>query len=339
MKSLYLKSGKLEDVFNELKDALEGTLVSDNGEHNLKLDSDFVKGSIEGIAFPEGMTYLQFDFTFKDDVTFSLESLNNSPIFFAYCSDGALQHSIGIQGNKKSLKKNQTGILKTKAKINSILYFEKNIPLKFSIIAIGTNKTYNGVNDLLIRKLKKTFFNKEEDFMHVRLQNFKIIEKIEEFNAIQQKGIVRNLLKKGILQIILAMEIEQHTDSFTKISEAITCLTLKQIDEIKRVSNFIMNFPAEEFTIKFLTKKTGLSPNKLQEGFKLIHNQTVNDFITLMRIETAENLIRTSDLNISEIVYSIGFTSRSYFSKIFKQKYNCTPKYYKKYKNLIAETA
>jgi len=240
---------------------------------------------------------------------------------------------------KKASKKHQTGILKTRAKINSILYFEKNRLLTFSIIAIGTNKTYNGVNDLLIEKLKKTFFSKKEDLMHVRLQNYKIVKKIEEFHTIQQKGIVRNLLKKGILQIILAMEIEQHTDSFTLISEAITSLTLRQIDEIKRVSNFIMNFPAEEFTIKFLTQKTGLSPNKLQRGFKLIHNQTVSDFITLMRVETAENLIRTSDLNISEIVYSIGFTSRSYFSKIFKQKYNRSPKEYKKYKNMIAETA
>jgi AraC-like DNA-binding protein len=285
------------------------------------------------------MTYLQFNLNFTDDVMLSMEPLNNSPIFFAYCSEGALKHSIGLQGEKRSLKKYHTGILKSTTKINNILYFEKNVPLKFSIIGIGTNKTSGDSNDILVGKLKKTFFNKKEDLMHVRFQNFKIAEKIEEFNAIQQKGIVRNLLKKGILQIILAMEIEQHTDSLTKISEAITCLTLKQIDEVKRISSFIMNFPSEEFTIKYLTQKTGLSPNKLQEGFKLVHNQTVNDFITLMRIETAENLIRTSDLNISEIVYSIGFTSRSYFSKIFKQKYNCSPKYYKKNKNLLAETA
>ena len=36
-----------------------------------------------------------------------------------------------------------------------------------------------------------------------------------------------------------------------------------------------------------------------------------------------------SDLNISEIVYTIGFSSRSYFSKIFKEKYNISPNEYK----------
>ena len=273
MKSLYLNAGKTQDFFNELKDSLSGELVSDNGEHNLILDTDFVKGNIEGISFPEGMTYLQFNLIFTDDVILSMEPLNNSPIFFAYCSEGALKHSKGLQGEKRSLKKYHTGILKSATQINNILYFEKNIPLKFSIIGIGTNKTSEDSNDILVGKLKKTFFNKKDDLMHVRSQNFKITEKLEEFNSITQKGIVRNLLKKGILKIILAMEIEQHSDSFVKMFEAITCLTLKQIDEIKRVSNFIMNFPAEGFTIKFLTQRSVASPNKLQEGFKLINNQ------------------------------------------------------------------
>ncbi|MBF7091511.1 helix-turn-helix transcriptional regulator [Flavobacterium sp. ALJ2] len=339
MKSIYLKAGKAQDVFNELKKNLTGRLTSNNGEYNLALESDFVKGNIEGMTFQEGMTYMQFEIVFSDDVILSIESYKTSPIFFAYCSEGSMMHSFGVNGDKKHLKKYNSGVLKSTSSINSILYFEKNIPIKFSIIGIGTSAISNVQNDNLIHKLKKTFLKRKDDYVDIRFRNFKIDEKIKEFNSITQTGIVRNLLKKGILQIILAMEIEQHTDSFVKVSEAITCLTLKQIEEIKRISNFIMNFPAEQFTIKFLTQKTGLSPYKLQEGFKLVHSRTVNDFITFMRIEKAENLIRTSDLNISEIVYAIGFTSRSYFSKIFKQKYNCSPKDYKYNQNSIAKTA
>jgi len=40
--------------------------------------------------------------------------------------------------------------------------------------------------------------------------------------------------------------------------------------------------------------------------------------------------MNTSDLNISQIVYSIGFTSRSYFTKIFKEKYVLAPNEYKR---------
>jgi AraC-like DNA-binding protein len=159
--------------------------------------------------------------------------------------------------------------------------------------------------------------------------NLKIAEKIEQLNAVTQTGIVRNLLKEGILKIILAMEIQQHSDDLNAFPKDANCLTLKEMEEIKELSEFIKLSPEEPFTIKSLSKKSGLSPNKLQEGFKMIHDRTVNDYITHMRVLKAEILMRTSDLNISEIVYCIGFTSRSYFSKIFKQKFNCSPKEYK----------
>nr|WP_313790335.1 AraC family transcriptional regulator [Allomuricauda sp.] len=37
----------------------------------------------------------------------------------------------------------------------------------------------------------------------------------------------------------------------------------------------------------------------------------------------------TTEMNISEVVYSIGFTSRSYFSKIFKERYGLSPSEFK----------
>jgi AraC family transcriptional regulator, transcriptional activator for feuABC-ybbA operon len=82
-----------------------------------------------------------------------------------------------------------------------------------------------------------------------------------------------------------------------------------------------------------------MSPCKLQEGFKMLHDRTVSDFIRNVRLEKAEELISHSDLNISEIVYSIGFTSRSYFAKIFKEKFHCSPKTYQNNKRKVAVTA
>jgi AraC-like DNA-binding protein len=60
-----------------------------------------------------------------------------------------------------------------------------------------------------------------------------------------------------------------------------------------------------------------------------MHGRTVSDFVRNVRLEKAEDLIKNTDLNISEVVYSIGLTSRSYFCKIFKKKYDCSPKEYK----------
>ena len=38
--------------------------------------------------------------------------------------------------------------------------------------------------------------------------------------------------------------------------------------------------------------------------------------------------MESTHLNITEITYRIGITSRSYFSKLFKERYSMSPKQY-----------
>jgi hypothetical protein len=286
MKNIYLKAGKTEDVFNDLKDNFKGTLVTNNDEFNLALSSAFARGNIKGITFPEGMTYMQFDLVFHDDVILSMESLKTSPIFFAYCSQGSMQHSFGEQGERKIIKKEYSGILKSTSSVNSILYFEKHVPIKFYVIEIGTNTVAaNEYNSELIKKLKNTFFHIKEDYLNISYQNSAIAQKIEELNTITHKGIVRNLLINRILENILELEIQQHTDGFATIAETVSSFTLKQINEIKTISNFVMNLSLELFTTDFIAQKTILFANRLQKEFKLTYGRSVQDLLVFMRIE------------------------------------------------------
>lgn len=285
MKNIYLKAGKTQDVFIDLKDNLKGTLVSNNDEFNLTLSSVFARGNIKGITFPDGITYLQFDVVFHDDTRLSMESLKTSPIFFAYCSQGTIQHSFGEQGERKTIKKHQTGILKRTSSVNSILHFEKHIPTTFHVIQIGTNTAVNEHNDELIKKIKKTFFSVKEDYLEISSLDNKIAKKIQELNAITHKGIVRSLFVNRILENILELEIEQHTDGFSKIAEAVNEFALRRIDGVKKGAVFMKEVSMELFTTDFVAQKIGLLANKLQKEFKLIFTRTVHDFLIYIRIE------------------------------------------------------
>lgn len=284
MKSIYLKAGKTLDVFNDLKNKFKGSLIVNNEEYNLELKSDFARGTIKGITFSDCMTYMEFDVVFYENVRLSMESFTNSPIFFVYCSQGSLQHSFGEQGEKKRIKKQHSGILKSAASVNSILHFDKQIPIKFSVIGIGTNAVVSDENAELINKLKNTFFNREEDYLDIKVQNSKIADKIAALTTLTQKGIVRNLVSNRILESILEIEIEENRDGFSEILQEINSFTIKRMDEIKRVSHLVMNFPVE-FATRLLPQQTGLLINKLQEEFKLVFSRTIHDFLIFMRIE------------------------------------------------------
>lgn len=329
MKIVTIHSEKIQNIFEELNTNFDGKVNFDIDEYSLEVNNSFAKGSIIGASVNDNISYVQFDMTFASDLRLEVKNGNTSPIYFAYCSKGNLTHSFGT-GKERKVETYQTAILTSKMDKDNVLFFEKDKNTKVTLIIVGQESEKQQTNSLS-QMVRETFLQEslEEEFFYAGSYNLKIAEKIEQLNAITQTGIVRSLLKEGILRIILAMEIQQHTDDLNAFSKETNCLTLRELEEIKELSEAIKANPEEAFTIKSLSKKSGLSPNKLQEGFKMIHNRTVNDYITHMRVLKAEILIRTSDLNISEIVYCIGFTSRSYFSKIFKQKFNCSPKEYK----------
>jgi len=340
MKIITINTEKIQNIFEELNMNFGGKVSFDLDEFTLEVNNSFAKGSIIGSSFNDNISYVQFDMSFSTDVRMDVINVKSSPVYFAYCSKGNLSHSFGLLGEERKFKTFQTAIITSKQNQNNVLFFEKDKKTKFTLIIVGTPKAGENKNSLN-HQVKETFFenNINDDFFYIGSYNLKISEKIEQLNAVTQTGVVRNLLKEGILRIILAMEIQQHSDDVNAFAKDTSCLTLREMEQVKELSEFIKANPEEPFTIKSLSKKSGLSPNKLQEGFKMIHNRTVNDYITHMRVMKAEVLIRTSDLNISEIVYCIGFTSRSYFSKIFKQKFNCSPKEYKFNLNPLAITA
>ncbi len=332
MKTAYLESNVIKTMLEQMKTNFGGKLTKELKEYTLEINNDIGKGIIKGMSLKGGISYLEFDMVFYHDLELSINTPNKNPIYFTYCSKGTLTHSFGHKEEKRSLESYQTGILTSKRNDENILYFTKDEQLKTTLITVQTGKKENNPEaDGLKAKLRETFFKDEDsgNFIYIGSHNLKIAEKIEQLNAISQKGIVRSLLIQGLVHVILALEIQQHKDDLKNQNLQTGSLTLRDMDTIKEVTQFINNNSESQITISQLYSQFGLSPSKLQEGFKLMHGHTVTEYIREVRIKKAEELIKNTDMNISEVVYTIGLTSRSYFSKIFKEKYNCSPKDYK----------
>lgn len=78
-------------------------------------------------------------------------------------------------------------------------------------------------------------------------------------------------------------------------------------------------------TVKFLADKTSLSPSYLSDLLKKETGMNAQDHIHYQLIESAKNLLLSSDLSVSELAYSLGFEYPQYFSRLFKQKTGLTP--------------
>ena len=94
---------------------------------------------------------------------------------------------------------------------------------------------------------------------------------------------------------------------------------------IRKLASKISKNVSEDYNVEEMALGLGLTQAKLQEGFKLLFSRTVIEYLRHVRLEKARDLLNNTDYNISQVVYAIGFSSRSYFSKIFKRKYGLSP--------------
>ena len=83
-------------------------------------------------------------------------------------------------------------------------------------------------------------------------------------------------------------------------------------------------------TIRALSRKAALSPYHFIRVFCAVYKQTPHQYLIQRRIEKAKNLLRSTDLPITEICDVVGFKSLGSFSTLFRKLVGLSPRSYRK---------
>ncbi|GEC72769.1 Signal transduction histidine kinase [Flavobacterium flevense] len=102
---------------------------------------------------------------------------------------------------------------------------------------------------------------------------------------------------------------------------------------IKRLIQIIENSMDDNLlSVEYLASEIGMSRANLYRKLQAIINDTPVNFIKTIRLKRAAQLLKKSDLYISEIAYMTGFNNQKYFGKCFHKEYGMSPtEYIKKY--------
>ena len=74
-----------------------------------------------------------------------------------------------------------------------------------------------------------------------------------------------------------------------------------------------------------LVKEIGMSRSQLYRKIKALTNFSLAGFVRDYRLKRAMEMLQAGEHNVAEVVYLAGFGNRSYFHKVFVEKYQCTP--------------
>ena len=90
------------------------------------------------------------------------------------------------------------------------------------------------------------------------------------------------------------------------------------------------NFTNEEFTIDKMAEEMAISRSNLQRKLKGLTGMPPNDYIRLIRLKTAGELLREGEYLINEVCFIVGFNNPSYFARCFQKQFGILPKDYVK---------
>jgi len=318
-----------------LKEKLGGILNEKYGIYTLSFDNNLGKGTIKYNTVIDYVTVTDIDILLNEDLIYNIGDQDSNFLYFIYSTAGSCYYK--TQNSEKFIRieelrptiiacntgaSKQLNIKKYERFILNIIEVDKDkFETNFANIFLESNVELEIINNL---------FKTSNSQLYSGAFNLKISEKLRVLRNEIIKTPISGLLNMESLYLnILSQHLEQFHSEVNDNAIAAT-LSKSELQKIRLLTEFITKNPEIQHSINSLCTQITMSPAKLQEGFKAMHDTTVADFVRNVRIEKAEKLLVETDLNISEIVYTIGLTSRSYFCKIFKKKYNSSPKRYRK---------
>ena len=99
---------------------------------------------------------------------------------------------------------------------------------------------------------------------------------------------------------------------------------------IFQVEKFFQFHFAENFDLKSILPKYGMSTRTFYREWKEVFNVTPAEYILNLRMQEAKRLLINSNLKIYEIAYSCGYLNELYFSRVFFKMNGLTPLAFRK---------
>ncbi len=124
--------------------------------------------------------------------------------------------------------------------------------------------------------------------------------------------------------------VEDIYDKILKITDIIGRYVTCTGNIINKTEKYILGHIDKNITVNGLAKKFLISANYYSNLFRKEKGITLTKYITDVRLDRACNLLKETDIAISEISSGVGYQDPQYFSRIFKKEMGMTPSEYRK---------
>lgn len=108
------------------------------------------------------------------------------------------------------------------------------------------------------------------------------------------------------------------------------CERFERIDvpphKIRVALDYIEENLCEDVTLESIATAAGVSPFRFARGFKRATGRAPHQYVVMRRLERAKELLRSTDRAIGDVARTVGFSTPSHFTSVFRRHCGATPR-------------
>lgn len=227
------------------------------------------------------------------------------------------------------------GDSKVKCRAGDIIYIASRVPHATETLVYGTKTTMlqfavSNYNSVEISKSLYRFLSAGEAPFHVfKLdtdENRLISSYIDRIctETLSQKPGFDHFISSGVHSIIGHL----YRDSLIQDAEAI--FNNRYVYKLMPVLTYIDDHYSDQINLPLLSGILNMNPAYFCRVFKKATNSTFTEYLNFVRILKSEKLLTSNSGSVSEIALNVGFSSVSYFNRVFKRFKGVSPSVYRK---------
>lgn len=142
-------------------------------------------------------------------------------------------------------------------------------------------------------------------------------------------GISAGLYYEGKVAEAVSLIIERNRTASQK-QETRKNRSVQDLQLLENLTLFLNDHCMQDIPLEQIAQISCMGVRKLQTFFKEYHGCTITEYIQQRRMSQAENLLANTDLPISQVAQSVGYTCGSRFAKLFRISTGLLPGEYRK---------
>ena len=290
---------------------------------------EYPRKEIQRISLRPGLELAIENYHPKENLVANVE-VEPAPIGFAFCLSGKIRGTISGRKEDITISSGQTGLWFDPCSHCTIEYLAGQ-PIRCVSVRIEPwllNSFMQGQLDHIPGDFRGIMDGCNEKYYNrIATMTPYIHMIIHQILNCPYYGVIEQMYLESKAIELISYQLAQLLSAETPCKTPLV-LRPDDIERIREARDILVRNMENPPFLQELAKQVGINVTKLKRGFRQVYGTSVFGYLRYHRLEEARQLLAEGKTSVTEVVFAVGYSSPSYFTRAFAKHFGINPGVY-----------